>query len=711
MVVYRILRLVILPLLVICLPKTAVAQTDIRLLLTSNIQGRSTLQTEKQDREDPLLLLAQNIVAEKRAGADLYIDLGNGFYPGIISKFSSGSIMMDFFDYLDCAATLVSSRDLQIDLQNLEFLQRRRNVQLLSANIQRPTGPVFSPYILEEIKGVPVAFLGLSSNQLEFDIAEKDLYGTELAEEESALEAIMQELAAAGVHHIILLSGLQLDRTLQILGKYQRIDLALCGGDYTGDLYDSHINRVDLADGRAIVMLDRSIDYGIVDLSLDDRITLAAVASKKASPRRVFSSAYLAFRNRMSLWKEKYLAEQHQRIAQTDEKEYLLDDQRLLHLMRDQFNGEIAVVEENTVNPYPIKGDISQSDLLHLVNLDYNLFTFQITGDQVSRIVSVQNEYALVIGGMIPGEKISLQGYPLESKRSYRVVATQSALKKINRILGRDIASRNSWKTVTDILTEDLANGKVILRDDYAYLDKRFRILIDMYLSNFIASGDVERHENIETPVNQPEKNFDKWGLDNKIDLTLYNRYHRFVLTPYIIYSSLNDNYVQNLLQGTLLYEYNLSDTLKPYNKLQCDSVVEEIDDKRPVVIRETIGVSLYGEYVNGKIGLGLEKKIQDPAEDSLYGIETIFSFTFPFLEDLTYRFDVDNFVSSRTPEIGGWGIRSEIRNMLSMQFNTFLSVSLNHKYFYLFEDELDQDYRSSQIFTALDLKTDWKIW
>jgi hypothetical protein len=691
--------------------KASEANVNLRLLLTSNIQGNSTLKVENQASEDPLLILAQSILAEKEKGADLYLDLGNGFYPGVISKFSFGSIMMDFFDSFDCAATLVSSKDLQISVQNLNFLQKRRNVRLLSANIRRTKGSVFTPYLIKEIRGVPIAFVGLSSHKLEFDISEKNLYGTKLVDEKEALEALLTDLCDLKIEHIILLSGLNIYNTLQLLENYREIDLALCGGDYTGQLYDSKTSRIDLVDGRSMVMLDRNFDYYTIDLNLTDNVTLLGVSPKKALPKAIFAEEYSSFSSRLTIWKKKYLAEQHKWITQTDKKEYLLDDMRLLQLMRDRFNCEIAIVDKNTINAYPIKKNISLSDLLHLVNLDYNIFRFHLNGDQVSKTVAQKDNSNLEIAGYEEKEKINIQGYPIESKRRYSVAATQSALKKIGRFLNQDIKYNNSWKTVTDLMTDDLSTEKVLLHDDYTYLDNRFRTLIDVYLANFIASGSVQRDKNIETPVDQPEKSYNKWGLEDFIDLSFYNRNHRFVLTPYIFYSRQNDSYVQNLLRGTILYEYNLSEDLRPYNKFQCDSVVEEIEGQRPVLIRETIGVSLYGDYLTGKIGLGFEKKVQDPTDNALYGFETILSFNYPFLNDFTYIFEIDNFISTRGKDNIKWDIRSEVNNVISLEISTFLSVSLRHKYFYLFENDLNEVYRSSQILTSLDLKTDWKIW
>lgn len=686
------------------------AQVNIKLLLTSNIQGRSSSEVEHQETEDRLLLLAQNLVVEERNGIDLYLDLGNGFYPGVISKFSSGSVMMDFYDYFNCAATLVSSKDLQIGVQNLEFLQRSRNVHLVSANIKRSTGPVFAPYFLTRIHGTSIAFVGISSRRVDFDIAETDLYGTELADEGEALETTLKEVNDLGIEHIVLLSGLKLINTLKILESYKNIDMAVCGGDYTGSIYTSKASRIDLTDGRSIVMLDRSFDYYTVDLEIDKGIDLKSVHPKKAEPQKIYAENYFSFRTRLTLWKEKYREEQSQHIARTDEKEYLLDDQRLLQLMRDRFNCEIAIADTDTINPYPIKRDIRLSDLLQLVNLDYKIFTFQLNGADVAKIAANQEETELVIAGLKKGDKIKVQGYPLDSKRRYSIAATQSVLRKIRYHLRRNVRFKNSWQSVSDILTEDLKNDKVVLKEDYTYLDERFRTIIDAYLANFITSADVERGEEINKPADQPQKSYSKWGFENSIDLTVYNQSHLLVFTPYINYARQDDKYLNNLLRGTFLYELNLNERVRPYNKFQCDYDIDKIDDQSRILIRETAGGSYYGDHLNAKIGIGFEQNLE-PDEAPLYGLETIATFAYPFFKYFTYTVELDSFVSAKEPDSGEWGLRSEVDNILSIRVNSFLSISLKHKYFYLYEIELDEHYRSSQIFTTLDLQKDWKFW
>jgi hypothetical protein len=671
--------------------------------------GKFSSQIESQDNGDPLLVLAQNILAEKKAGSDIYLDLGNAFYPGVLSKFSLGSVMMDYLDFFSCDATLVSSNDLLLGIKNLEFIRENHTARLLSANIYRSDAPVFLPYFTLHVKGTPIAFVGVSSKKINFQIAEKNLYGTALMEEKTALERALKSIEADGTRHVCLLSGLALNETVELLHTFDQIDLALCGGDYSGDLFGIKTARIDLADGRSIAMFDDTIDYYMLHLSVGDAIAIDKIERRKATPRKIEADSYQAFVSRLSLWKRKFLSEQHEPVADVADRTLTLDDPRLAQLMRDRFDSEVAVVENHTISPHPAAGAIRHADLLGMVNLDYNVFVFTLTGEQVAAVDRERS--GLTLTGLEHREGPEIQGYPIVKNRIYRVAATQSAYEKIERIVRTEIPYENSWLTVSDLLHEDLQNKRTLLRRDYAYLDERFRTMIDIHLSNIVDDAHVEWNSQGEAPVGHPRESYIKWGLENRIDLTFYNRYHRFVLTPYMYYMRQDEIYLHNLLRGTFLYDYNYSEIFRPYNKLQADTVVETVDGRRPLLLRETAGIAMFTQYVNAKLGVGFEEQVRDPSETPLYGFEVIVGIRYPFWKYVTYVFDLDSFFALRSEETDRLRVRASIENGIFVALNHYLGLSLKHKYFYLHEAETETDYRDSQIITSIDLNSQWKFW
>ncbi len=686
------------------------AQTPVSILLTSNLQGKFSIQTDNQDSDDPLLVLAQNIIDERRKKpVDLYLDLGNALYPGVLSKYSSGSIMVDFLDYFSCAAVLVSSKDLQVGIKNLQFIQKNKKVRFLSANIFEADKPLFSSWFVTDVAGTRIAFLGISSPKVRFDMAEKDLYDYRLLAAQEALAPQLQEIRAAGIKHIVLLSGQTLQDTAHLLESYPEIRVAVCGGDYSDQFLGGKASRIDLGDGRSIVMADESVDYYRLELELDDVLQVQSFEPRRAVPVAIQSYAYQEFKTRLTLWKEKFAEEEGRLVAKLNDMEYGVNDLSFGQLLRDRFNCELGVVEENTINQVSVKEAIRQADFLGMVNRDYNIFLISLTGDEIKTVYSRAD--GLVVAGIDTGKDLEIQGSAIVGPRVYHIAASQLAMQKIQRLLGRQIDYSNTWMTVTDLLVDDLKTQKVMLRKDYDYLDRRFRTTVDVYLSNFVDNSSVTKGENIETPTGQPSKSYTKWGLEDTVDLTVYNKYHRFVLTPYIFYSRQDDDLMNNILRGIFLYDYSLSDTFRPYNKFRYDTVVESVDGQRPSFLRETMGISAFYKYVTGKLGFGFEKQVEDPSEAAMYGIELIVGARVPFLSHFTYAFDLDSFTGILDEDGGQWQTRSEINNGISAHLNSYLSLSFRYRYFFYNEGLSGESYQNSQFITSLDFTSDWKFW
>jgi hypothetical protein len=682
------------------------AKEEFSIIVTSNLGGRFSV-NEGDYSKDFMLTLAQSILAERKArNADIYIDLGNAFYPGLLSKYSYGSVMMDFFNFFSCNAVLISSKDLRIGIDNLQFLSSGKNINLLSANIIRDGKILFNPYLIYTKKNTSIAFAAISSKKINFDIAEKNLYKIEMKNETEILNQTIQDLKSKSINHIVLLSGLSIKDTISLLSQNKQIQLAMCGGDNTADLFSDKASRIDLADGRSVLLLPGGDVFYSLGIQADTGISISNFKRITPVPVKTNSQDYTDFANRLALWKEKFRAENEQLIARTGEKKIIINDEKLLSLLRDKFNAEIAVAEQNTILDSEFSGNIKRRDLLNAINSDYNIFIFNMKGIDLKSIADMED--SILISGITAGR---IQGYPVDDKRSYRIAATQPAFEKIENYLQKEITYRNSWNNITDIIYSDIKENHVILKQNYNYLERNFRTTLDLYLSNFFENNSVRKGDSIEAPVGQSEYSNKRWGMENKIDLTVYNRYHQFIFTPYMFYERQDENYLNNLLRGTFIYNLNLYEIIKPYQKSQADTVIKEINGLRPVYIRETAGLNAVTETLQVKSGIGFEKYVHEPAKEPVYGLEFIVNYKLPFLNYFTYSFNADTFISTQSLEKTKRLIRSDIANVLSASVNQFLGISVKYRWFYYFSGEHNDRYENYQTIVSADLTTDFKIW
>lgn len=710
--------------------KTVSAGEPLTLLVTSNLEGGFIPDIQGQEERDPMILTGQSIAAESRARRILYLDLGNAFYPGILSKNNYGAAVMDFFSYFDCRATLVSSMDLRLGITALEFLQKGSGTRLLSANITRDGKPVFTPYFIYEHGGKKIGFIGLSSRKILFDIAEQNVYRISLADEMDVLTRTVALLKTQGVNDIVLLSGLRFRETMKLMKAFPEIRIALCGGDNRGYLTGGTVSRVDTADGRTLVSVPPSAGYCLLALATDDRLSVRDLAYKKPSANDVSNEKYREFIRRITLWKKQFADELGITIATID-KPIPLEQRRIASLMRDASYAEIAIVKNDTIVPIALEKEIRIADVLSAVNDNYTVYTYRLSGSDLLKLVPVLNRYT--VSGFENGR---VQNYPINPRRQYLVISTQTVYEEIQNTLNRKIPYRNTWKTIADMLTEDLKGRRAVLRNDFRYLDRRFRFVADLYLSGFYETSRIIADTGVKVPVGEPSQSYQKWGFESQIDLTLYNNLHSITLTPYINYSRQNDQFLKNLIRGTLLYLLNLNPVVNPYQKSQIESVVLPVRGAasmprsinnyqdlvqlrnyrkklRPVIIRETLGMFINTKYLTSSLGCGMEKYIHEPVKPVVFGLEASLSVRYDFLPYLAYGAKVDSFLSVLSA--GGKDreknyLRCEIENALTVKLVEMIGFSVKYRWNFYQNIRDNRRYSNSQFITSCDVRTDFKL-
>ncbi len=680
---------------------------DIMLVLTANLGGRFTTAIQDQEATDPMLILAQSLRRhQQEQPADLLIDLGNAFYPGPLSRYSHGSVMMDFLDYFKFSATLISSQDLNIGVNNLAFLGKGKNTALLSANIRRNSHSVFAPYFTAEIRGRRFAFIGISSSKGFFDIAEKALLDVSIADVDTVLNDALSALSPENIDFIVVLSGLSQADNLTLMQRFPAVSLCISGGDASGDLYSIKANRVDLESGRSIVSLTRTDGFYALTLDAGPRLAIRSLIFQAPAEYPVEDPAYAAFVGRLSLWKLRFAREGLETVAADLPEPIDVDSRKVANMLRDRFRAEVAILEPHAILPQTLSETISYTDILRMVTNDFLLLTYRLTGKELKRILRDPED--LIISG---ADAEMVQGYPISDHRRYEICSPQSVYDHLAKRLGRDIPYTNTWRTLTDEIRIDLIDEQVLARRNFDYLERRYRVLADLSFSNFFDQSEVSRGDALDKPPGKPAASYRKWGLENKAVLTLYNRDHMFELTPYIFFVRQDDEYLRNLLRGTLLYTYNLNPVARPYCKSQVDTVVRPVDGLSPVLIRETIGAQVETDHITGKMGFGFEKQVRDPDEDLFSGIETIIGIKYDFRQYLTYQFGLDTFFAIQSDHFSKHQIRSDISNALSFKLNSYLAFTVKHTWFYFYSGEFKEKYSDSRTLLSLDLTTDFKIY
>jgi hypothetical protein len=678
---------------------------DFVFFITSNLEGRLSLD---KNNPDITMNILQALYREREGKLPVvFIDAGNAFHPGSLSRYSYGSVMYDYLFINGCSASVVSSHDLRLGIDSLNQLDK--NGIIISANIRKGKSPAFKPYTIVNAGGNKIAITGITSESAVIDIAEQNITSIEIESYTKALDRVTAEIEKKEkCDAVILISGLSTEKNAALLRKYRNISLIISGGDSTGEVYGTPAEQIVFPDGRRILLADRKSGYYRAECSFSGSLNVQKFSFIKPKESSVSAEQYRQFENRLNLWRDRYKSDETTVFDKKRPFKTELTQEKTADLMRDYFRTEIGIVRRDSFTPFQINQSSTNFSITRDISDDFFIYTFKLKGADIEH---AEKQYPRLIFKGYSDERV--QGRKINKEREYTVSATQSVYEFF---LKEDIAAnnlKNRWLSIPDLVIKDLKERAVLKLSDYGYLDSRFTLLFSMSLKNMFSSENVSKSDGT-VPVGSSSESSHLWGIDDSASLIIVNNLHRFSFLPSICLSKETTNgqepyYPSNIMKGIFVYQMNLSDTVQPYHKSQYESLVRKVEDKRTAILRETAGIDIETKYMTGKAGIGFEKKYHDTVTDPAYGLECTISVSIPFLERFTYACTLDSFVTHSGQEAQNY-YRYNLSNSLSYQLGNYISLTSQHKYYRYRDLGKDTTY-SSRIFSmSLDIMTDFKV-
>lgn len=688
----------------------------ISLFLTSNLLGRFDPNTNSMT--DPMLKAGLSLLKEKKTDPDLvYFDLGNAFYPGLLSRYSYGALTYDFLNFFDCTASLISSLDCRIGVDNLALLQENLPGRLLSANIRENGKTVFNPYVIKTNNGEPVAFIGLSSSDVLFDIAERTALKLDFIPAQKAFSNAFSTLKQNGIVRIILLTGMPAAAVLKLMTDYPQISGAICGGDNPGSVGDIAAERIILADGRFVMMMPRRNGYYLATLDWDNRgITLRAVTNKRWTSQSNSSDTHFRdFQKRLKLWKHNFSMENNVLIDLGKQK-CPLSDSQAAKLLRDVFKSEIAMVKLNSITSCTLSGMVSGNPIFDAVKDEYSIYVFQLLGAELQTVLN--SVPGIVMGGY---DGHNVQGVPEVDDRNYRIICSQAVYESIQSVLERRVPYKNLWRNLPEIILDDLKTKRILSRNNFDYLDARYRWFVQGQLSVPLNWTSLQIDPKVQIPAGAPTTAFRQWGINGSGSVSLYNKYNSLALSVTVnlldetIFYPTGPEAVQllnNSLDASFVYTRNLSALIQPYYKSTVDTVVLPAPAPYiyPVVLRNTVGGSWTPKYFSGQVGLGIEQNVNDPLTPPVIGLELIPSYTRNILPKLGYTFSGDVFISALKSRSIYVQVKNDINNTFQIPLTQSISFSIAHRWLFFYSGDTKGVYSMQQLNVAINLNSSLKF-
>jgi len=677
------------------------APKEITVYVTSNLAGRFPLD-QNHDENHLLRIGAYLRTAREKNPQAYFLDAGNAFYPGRLSRFSFGSLTADYLQMLKLDAGLVASADLNIGADSLDYIRRARGIRLLSANIFREKAPFFEPYALVQKGNFKAAVLGVTSPRSIVSYAEAQLLDLRLENAEASLKTALDAAAVAKPDITIALTGMGLEGAVTLLGKNPQIDVLIAGGDSAGAIGNEPVRGVELTDGRRVIAMPGGT--ALMRLTLKKQGNVWIVSERENIDVFADNSSVVtppSFVRRLSLWQKWYAVDEDSETAQVDFKPFRLTPQFAAAALRDTVGCDVSFLERDDIDTLNFGTIMRPRDIRYAVQNDYDTFTFRLSGAALRRFYKTNPR--LVFSGM---SQSAITGYPIRENVQYRICSTQRGYELAMAQLEKRLPPVNQWLGISDAVTSTLVSGA---SDPDLSADRKFRLLTILNLSNVYETGRVTNNGGIDTPPGQASDSYFKWGLENDVNFIFYNRRHSFAFNPYIFYVRQKDQVIRNLLRGDVTYTYNTEWFVKPYQKNRIDTgvVPDPATGLRPSFLRETAGAEFSWKFVTGRLGGGLEKEILDPVNNPNWGFEATINALWEFYPGIKYKLGFDSFSSLTYQNF--WRHRIEIGNSLIFNVADPLTFTVSHRWYYFYLETVRDFYNASILLMSLDLRTTWK--
>ena len=201
---------------------------SIKLILTANVNGETDPCGWKKRPMGGLARKSTIISNNKINGYELLIaDAGNLFFkkdnisPGVTMETSkeTAKIIVKCFNSIGCNAFSPSSHDFAGGYDFLKTLENEADFPFISANIFGKYGEkIFEPYVIENIKGKKIAFIGLSSKFLSQGVSVRDPF--------KMLEENLEEIDSKSDMIVLLFNASEGDLNI-LKSKNYNVDLAI----------------------------------------------------------------------------------------------------------------------------------------------------------------------------------------------------------------------------------------------------------------------------------------------------------------------------------------------------------------------------------------------------------------------------------------------------------------------------------------------------
>ncbi|WP_078409260.1 bifunctional metallophosphatase/5'-nucleotidase [Priestia abyssalis] len=426
------------------------------------------------------------VVNEVRgANADtLLFDIGDTFHGTNLAILNKGQVVVDVMNAMNYDAMVPGNHDFNYGQNHLKILKSKARFPIISANVIKEGKTIFFPYIIKQVQGKQIAFIGLTAADTAVKTNPEGIEGLLFKDEIQTVKETVKELRGKA-DHIVLLSHAGSAMDERIANEVKDVDLILGGHShklmerpqkfkyaYVAQAfeYGKTIGRTQLIFHNNTLIGINGFLYRNHDSKTEDQKIAAVIKEYKAKTDVLLNE--VVGKVSFDLDGER----DHVRTKETNLGNLIAD------AMREAVKTDIAITNGGGIRSSVDKGNVTRDDLLTVLPFSDTLVKLSLTGKSIKLVlehsVSVYPEEHggfLQVSGLSftfdplqPAGKrvkeININGRPLNPDKIYTVAVNRFTAiggDGYTMLKGRKI-THNSGHTLSKILADYIKKDPVI---------------------------------------------------------------------------------------------------------------------------------------------------------------------------------------------------------------------------------------------------------
>lgn len=331
----------------------------------------------------------------------LIITAGDNFNGEAMSNLLFGRPLTEIFRNINITASTIGNHDLDWGIDKISIWEKEMNAPFISANILKDGEHFTKPYIIKEINGIKIAFIGLTTMETVYKGNTTFIKHLKFLDPVETAKKFVERVKNRGADIVVLLThiGSYIDQNtkqvkfenddLMELTKIDGVNLIITA--HYHNLINEFVNNVPVIQssykGRAFAIIDFTVNKYTKKI-LDTKINQNILIDKKNNLEEDFETIKIIkkYNDQISTILNENIGIIHNKISYDKYKKSPLGD-LFCKILKNETNSDIAVLNGGNINGELDVGLLKVENVYSILPFDNLCVTLNIKGKYIKNMI------------------------------------------------------------------------------------------------------------------------------------------------------------------------------------------------------------------------------------------------------------------------------------------------------------------------------------